>query len=353
MVLTDKAFLQTRKLLRYIFIRAGLELLSLSKADRLFPSLSGRGLIFTLHHVRPTNSKEVFLPNAILTVTPEFLEQTILTALESGLTPVHLHDLPSLLADPTDNRKFVAFTLDDGYRNNLEYAVPLFTRYNIPYTIFITPGFVDGNKTIWWETAEALIRNNTMLNFDFGGGKQKIPIRTNSQKHAAFTKIAYFVQNNDEDVAVRRIDAAAIKRDINPLKIVADLVMTRQELQLLANDPLLHYGAHTMSHINLRNVDAERQFQEINQSVRWLQQQLDFQPRSFAYPYGWKSAVSESASRAVKKAGLSVAVTTRPGILNAASLDRLTMLPRVSLNGYYQKKRYVRALISGFPFYRL
>lgn len=350
MALTDKAFLQTRKLLRYIFIRAGLELIALSKAGRLFPSLGGRGIIFTLHHVRPANTTDDFLPNAILTVTPEFLEQAIITALEAGLTPVHLHDLPVLLANPDDNRKFVAFTLDDGYRNNLEYAAPLFARYNIPYTIFITPGFVDGYKTIWWETAEALIRNNSILSFDFGDGRQEMPTTTTKQKHAAFTKIAYYVQNNDEDEAVRQIDTAAINSDIDPLGIVADLVMTRQELQQLASDPLLNYGAHTLSHINLRNVDADRQFQEIDQSVQWLQQ-LGFQPRSFAYPYGWKSAVSESASQAVKKAGLSLAVTTQPGILNDASLDRLTTLPRVSLNGYYQKKRYVQALISGLPFY--
>jgi hypothetical protein len=50
------------------------------------------------------------------------------------------------------------------------------------------------------------------------------------------------------------------------------------------------------------------------------------------------------------EAGFSLAVTTQPGVLNSSSLERFTELGRVSLNGRYQKSRYVKALASGLPF---
>jgi hypothetical protein len=43
-------------------------------------------------------------------------------------------------------------------------------------------------------------------------------------------------------------------------------------------------------------------------------------------------------------------VTTQPGVLGPWSVERPTAIARVSLNGLYQKKRYVKALISGIPF---
>ena len=55
-------------------------------------------------------------------------------------------------------------------------------------------------------------------------------------------------------------------------------------------------------------------------------------------------------SPAAREAGFAAAVTTEPGLLSQASLDAQTALPRVSLNGFYQRKRYVRALLSGLPF---
>jgi peptidoglycan/xylan/chitin deacetylase (PgdA/CDA1 family) len=338
------------RFLKYGGIRAGLEAIALSRAPMFFPAAGGRGVIFTLHHVLPHGKAGKFAPNAILSVTPEFLANAIRTAREAGLTPVHLHDLPSLLADPADKRKFVAFTLDDGYRDNAAFAAPVFREHGVPYTIFITAGFIERSRSIWWETAEALTRKVSSFRFDFGQGPEIVDTRTTARKTAAFDRLASFVATADEDEAVRLLDEAAISQGIDPMAIVDDLVMNAAELRHLAEDRLVHFGAHTLTHVNLRRVDAKRLGGEIEGSAEAVERYAGTRPLSFSYPYGWSSAASGREALAAAKAGFAVAVTTQPGVLGPASIAQPTLLPRVSLNGLYQKKRYVEALISGLPF---
>lgn len=339
-----------KRFVKYGAIRVGLEVSSLPPVRSAFPSLAGRGVIFTLHHVRPGQAVSAFAPNVQLSVTPQFLEEAIKAALESGLVPVHLHDLPALLADTSEVRSFCAFTLDDGYRNNAEHAAPIFRKYAVPYTIFITPGFVERSRSVWWETAAALTKKVTSFEFDFGAGPEQVECATPLQKVEAFARLENFVQESPEDEAVERIDRVARQYGIDPIAIVDDLVMDAAELRTLSNDPLVHFGAHTMTHVNMRKIDAARLVHEIEESTRRVEAYVGQRPQSFSYPYGWVRAVGEREAKAVSEAGFSVAVTTQAGVLGPHSLEKPAQLPRVSLNGRFQKKRFVKALISGLPF---
>jgi predicted ATP-grasp superfamily ATP-dependent carboligase/peptidoglycan/xylan/chitin deacetylase (PgdA/CDA1 family) len=339
-----------KRLGKYGAIRAGLEVSSFPPVRSAFPSLAGRGVIFTLHHVRPGRAVSAFAPNVQLSVTPQFLEEAIQAALECGLVPVHLHDLPALLADNHEGRSFCAFTLDDGYRNNADHAAPIFRKYAVPYTIFITPGFVERTRSLWWETAAALTQKAASFEFDFGAGPEQVACANPSQKAEAFTRLEDFVQNFSEDEAVERIDRAARQHGVDPIAIVDELVMDTDELRTLSEDPLVHFGAHTMTHVNMRKVDAARLAYEIAESARRVEAYIGHRPRSFSYPYGWVRAVGEREAKAVQDAGFSAAVTTQAGVIGPHSLEKPTQLPRVSLNGRFQKKRFVKALISGLPF---
>ncbi|UXS26485.1 polysaccharide deacetylase family protein [Agrobacterium tumefaciens] len=339
-----------KRLGKYGAIRAGLEVSSFPPVRSAFPSLAGRGVIFTLHHVRPGRAVSAFAPNVQLSVTPQFLEEAIQAALECGLVPVHLHDLPALLADNHEGRSFCAFTLDDGYRNNADHAAPIFRKYAVPYTIFITPGFVERTRSLWWETAAALTQKAASFEFDFGAGPEQVACANPSQKAEAFTRLEDFVQNFSEDEAVERIDRAARQHGVDPIAIVDELVMDTDELRTLSEDPLVHFGAHTMTHVNMRKVDAARLAYEIAESTRRVEAYVGHRPRSFSYPYGWVRAVGEREAKAVQDAGFSAAVTTQAGVIGPHSLEKPTQLPRVSLNGRFQKKRFVKALISGLPF---
>jgi peptidoglycan/xylan/chitin deacetylase (PgdA/CDA1 family) len=332
--------------LKQLVIRSALEGISLLRLEKLLPAASGRGVIFTLHHVRPKQNL-AFNPNAHLEVTPEFLEQAILAAKEAGLEPVRLEDLPALLAEKGSSRKFVCFTLDDGYCNNAEFAAPVFRKHTVPYTIFICPGFVTRARTVWWETGAELLRRVNSFKFDFGGGEETISCASHAEKMAAFERLAGLVNTLDENEAVARIDALSRTCGFDPAAYVEREIMNEAELGNLVADPLVSLGGHTLTHCNLARVPQERLEAEITQSSRLVSGYAGQRIGTFSYPYGWKSAAGAREFEAAAKAGLA-GVTTQPGVLSAAG--NAAALPRVSLNGLYQKKRYVRALISGVAF---
>lgn len=332
-----------------MIIQSSLGMINLLQLPKLMPASGGRGMIFTLHHVRPDMKKQ-FDPNAHLSITPEFLDAAIRVAKDAGLVPAPLDALPGLLSDARDTRKFVCFTLDDGYRDNLEFAAPVFQKHSVPYTVFVTPGFIDRKRTIWWETLEKLLNDVLAFSFDFGGGPEIVHCASRDAKITAFDRIAIHVETASEDLAVAQIDKAAKACSIDALAIVDAEIMSRAEISQLLEDPLASLGAHTMTHPNLARVCVERLGEEMRQSADAISIYLGKPVTTFSYPYGGRKAVSARETNAAMDQGFALAVTTQPGVLTRESLSDPTSMNRVPLNGYYQKPSYVRALISGLPF---
>jgi len=67
----------------------------------------------------------------------------------------------------------------------------------------------------------------------------------------------------------------------------------------------------------------------------------------FSYPIGDESAAGAREFRLAAEVGYKTAVTTRPGVLFAEHADHLAALPRLSINGEFQQRRYVEVLLSG------
>lgn len=339
-----------RQGLKRAVITGGLEFAHFAGRAGLMATARGMGAIFTLHHVRP-KLPQTFDPNAHLEITPEFLEAAIEHLREEGYQFVALADLPARLAIARAGERFAAFTLDDGYRNNAVHAQPVFTRHKVPFTVFVTPGFYCKTHGIWWETLTELLRAAPHLEFDFGTGPVTMPLATPFQKQAAFNRMARFVQmETDEATAIEKLDAAAKAHGIDPMMITERLVMREPELKSLVLNPLASIGAHTISHRSLARLSDEEARREMTESADRIAAIIGHRPETFAYPYGNSAAVSPREHRLAKELGFRLAVTTDPGTLSARSFDAPTTLPRISLNGLYQKPKYVGALASGIPF---
>lgn len=329
-------------------IAGALEVAAVISRTGLVGKARGKGAIFTLHHVRPQGDR-TFEANRHLEVTPEFLEQAILQLRDDGYDFIPLIEIPDRLRTQ-DGKPFAAFTLDDGYRNNAEHALPIFERHGVPFTIFVTRGFSERTHSLWWETLGQLLGRRSKVRFDFGNGIEDIGLSTGTLKLRAFDRFANMVTSEEEELAVSRIDALALEHDVDPLKITAELVMDTDELRRIALHPLASLGAHTLSHRAVGRLTPDEAKAEMQQSADWVEASTGRRPGSFAYPYGFPGAVTDRDMAIARELGFAVAVTTQPGTLHGGSAERMTGLPRISLNGYFQRPRYVSALASGIPF---
>jgi peptidoglycan/xylan/chitin deacetylase (PgdA/CDA1 family) len=67
----------------------------------------------------------------------------------------------------------------------------------------------------------------------------------------------------------------------------------------------------------------------------------------FSFPVGGPTAASTREFALAAAVGFATAVTTRPGVLFADHLDYMNALPRISVNGEFQRLRYLDVLLSG------
>lgn len=330
-------------------IAGGLEISALTQRIGMLRREAGLGIIFMLHHVRP-HDPQSFDPNALLAITPDFLDSALDRLKALGLRAVDLSEIPGALArnDPSD--PVFAVTLDDGYRNNLEHALPVFEKHKVPFTIFVTSGFIERRHTLWWETAERLLRCENELTIDLGEGPERFRAVSHAEKSSIFQALVTVMTGPGQRDAINGLDNAARAAGIEPLDITDALMMTEGELRSLARHPLAGLEPHTVSHPALAHVTIDQLRDEITESVRRLHDWTGRKPRFFAFPYGDPRAAGEREFAAARDAGLSLALTTRPGVLKPHQAATPFALPRASLNGLFQKPRFVDALVSGLPF---
>jgi peptidoglycan/xylan/chitin deacetylase (PgdA/CDA1 family) len=144
-----------------------------------------------------------------------------------------------------------------------------------------------------------------------------------------------------EPERVALIRDLAAKYDFDLEAHCRGLIMNWTELRTFAADQLCTIGAHTVHHYELAKLPAGQARSEIEQSVKVIEAQFGRRPIHLSYPIGGLSSANTREYQLAKDLGLRSAVTTIPGGLYRKHRDQLHALPRVSLNGNFQRRRYV------------
>jgi peptidoglycan/xylan/chitin deacetylase (PgdA/CDA1 family) len=336
------------KQLRNHVIRAGLGALYFTGAHFLLrPIFAGVGAIFMLHHVRPRRDA-AFQPNHHLEVTPEFLRAMLSHLKSRDIDIVTMDEVHQRLAERNFSRRFACFTLDDGYRDNRDFALPVMREFDAPLTVYVASDFAEGCGRLWWIALEMAIAKTSSVEVKFGGVATRLDTSTPAAKQAAFDRLHDWLRGlpGEHDIQ-REISTLCARHGVDETAICRELCMSWDELKSFADDPLVTIGAHTITHCNLARQTEEIASHEMAASRARIESALGRPVLHLAYPYGDKIAAGPREFALAQSAGFKTAVTTRPGMIFPESAAHLTALQRVSLNGNYQDARILPVLTSG------
>ncbi len=222
--------------------------------------------------------------------------------------PLPLAEAAQRLAGGDLPPRSVCVTFDDGYRDNLDCALPVLEQFGIPVTVFVATGFLGDGMMFNDRVVEGTrVAPGPELDLtDLGLGCY--PVRTVEERRAAIDQLLpalKYLAEAERDRKARVVAERAGYRPAEPLMLDADGVRA-----MAARGVTI--GAHTLSHPILAETPDAVAAEEISASKRVLEEMTGQPVTLFAYPNGRPGRdYGDGHVQMVKDAGFQAAVSTR------------------------------------------
>ncbi|MEP6997744.1 MAG: polysaccharide deacetylase family protein [Betaproteobacteria bacterium] len=232
-------------------------------------------------------------------------------------------------------------TFDDGYRDNVDVALPILRRHRVPATFFIATSYLNGGR-MWNDTIVESVRACGMSELDLRRWSMEVlPLSTPEWRRKA---IAHILSALKHLPGGRRETTAAEIEAMVGAPLPRDLMMRDDDVRALRAAGM-EIGAHTATHPILTRVSPADARREIDESREYLARILDESVPLFAYPNG-KPGQDYAAEhvRMVRDAGFSAAVSTSWGV--ATQESDVLQLPRFTPWDRHPVKFALRLLLN-------
>lgn len=316
------------------------------------PLLGGMGHIFMLHRVLP-DALHPYIFNKGLGISPDSLEYFIQHFRSKNYDFISLDELSEILTKKRNpDKKFICFTLDDGYKDNLTYGLPVFSKYQVPFTIYVTNCFPNQTALLWWYMLEKALFSKSSLQLQTPQGVKNYAWQTDVERLSCYNQI------RDE---IRRIPKVSFRKSILDTFQLDEATIGVQnentflswdEIIQLSQNPLVTIGAHTMNHLSLTSLSDEELVDEIKFSKDEIERYIQKEVAHFAYPYGGVEDAHAREYEVIKTLGFKTATLNRPGNVFPASIKEMECLPRMPLSGSSTKEKvdYILNGINHFSY---
>ncbi len=215
-----------------------------------------------------------------------------------------------------DIRTPLVLTFDDGYRDNYTDGFVLAQELDVPFTIYLIPGYIESGAYFWWGEGQRSVQRAQVdeITLEEHNYHLRQPDERAALGSLINTRLRYARSVAERErflISVREM--LAVPTSILEEEIPS-LPLSWEQVQEMETSGRVSFGGHTVSHPILAYLsDPAEVRQEIESCRTLLEQRLGHSVRSFAYPVGQRQHISMGVVDAVRQAGYDWAVTTHYG----------------------------------------
>lgn len=324
------------------------DLIKFSGLQKVFkPFFSGIGHVLVFHRVC-NDDGSVFHRN--LRVSPEYLEKVLRYFISNGIDIVSLDECYERITSRGRGKRFVTFTFDDGFIDNLTHALPVFEKYQVPLALFLTTGYPEHTIIFWGYLLEEFVLNHHEIRFSEGGEDFFFPALTMDEKKNAFYGIRKYLRESKPVNLFSSFKALTGKDSSELFEYSKTLMMSWEQVAEISRHPLVTIGAHTVTHNALSTLTREEVKKEIRESAELIERKTGKPVSYLAYPFGGDREAGMREFRLAEECNIKMAFTAKNGNVFRHHADRLTALPRIGLNENWSMS-YIDMYVNGLiPF---
>jgi peptidoglycan/xylan/chitin deacetylase (PgdA/CDA1 family) len=233
--------------------------------------------------------------------------------------PVSLEQVEAALhGGPRLPRRPLLVTFDDGYRDNLEAALPVLQDRGIPMAVFLATGFIGDGLPFPWDLAAWCFHHTAREGADMPviGPRSWATPNERERVLGAWLETLKRRPEEEREEAVAALPAAL--GVVVPSDAFSGLCLSWDEVRAMAAAGV-SFGAHTERHPILTRVRPERARREVIGSKRRVEEEVGRPVTAFAYPNGCRDDLDGATVRLLAEAGYRLGFTLVPGPERAAA----------------------------------
>jgi len=280
------------------------------------------GTIYMLHRCSPINRENLYW-NEHMKVSPDFLRNFLKEQKKT-------HDFISLdelleLSRSKREKKRIVMTFDDGYRDNYEYALPIFDEMSIPFVVYVTNSFPNKTAFLWWYIIEDILKSNKYIVLADG---RRFCCETKEEKEDLFLNLRQLILNLNQENLVNEFKNMFRNYEVDFSVYNDELCLSWDMIKEMSNNRCCTIAAHTMNHKALNKLPEEQLDYEINQGKKELEEHIGKAVNHFTYPFGTFNEVSNREIDFVKKCGFNTVCYSFGGNFARKNIRKPLELPR-------------------------